>query len=883
MATYSNIRGVRDASQTISNTNYLPIDADLIAAMDKEADFQISERKALADQMIEIEQLKLQARDKRFSALSSLVGDISKLQEIEEASRATERDQAPDRILAKQSKAKILQAAENDNAIEGFRFQNFILNADDPTMESLDAGRAFMDTLQVDESVKGILDRYENNVSVLNDVGASVGIFEADSFDEFETKVKQVKTSLYDTLYLNMLRAGLDINNPRLEDQIFKRLHDKVESEINGMRTKFGYGYEQRFEAAQNKLFDEKIVNAIAGANAKDADGDVLDDTFWSKNGVVAQYAARKGVTLPEATEYVVGRLGTMVEDGIIKNTEEALTLMNGIPFYGADGKKYDNFEAWVETLKEGSESERRASALLFNFKVKVAQAQKLKRENTIAVNQAEFDRYVETRAMPLIIENKEKAGIIGLKESQAQAILTEAQGQEWYSKQLTLPKKLEVAIEQATTGGTADKKVLAKQQYSEHLDTAKKRLQKMVARIKNQDGDITKLTDEDDDKVERMYSAYEAEFFGENNENIEAFEQQQAKGEITLANYGIGIRKNIEANHTDYDEPRGNTRLSETKLQAYVNLQTKLSKDGSLFTIAAPLDGEPVDKLLDFVTNPSANQSLVTFYEGLKPRIVTDKGVRVLTGTQAAYYRAKVLGIQDPTTLLPNPESEFLTVNQENNLQDKPNDTKTLISMNENERKNLGKFLDILATGDENTYGRARGGQNFETQGLNRLTGNEVLRLAKRGGTDFGRYKFTGAAIVELLGGTRPIIDMDAPFTEDIQSFLVLARLRQKANKSNAIRGAITKETQDYRRLTNLTDKEIDAVNVVFPNLLKMPMNQFQNLQADVAKAVISDLEKLERQIAGQRQKVKIDRIERERLRKEQLNPRRQVTRGRE
>ena len=882
MATYSNVRGVRDASQSISNTNYLPVSADLIAAMDKEADFQIGDRKEIADQMIEIEQLKASALDKRLNAIRSITGDVGKIAEVIEANRATQRDQAPDRILAKQSKAKILQAAENDNAIEGFRFQNFILNADDPTMESLDAGRAFMDTLQVDESVKGILDRYENNVSVLNDVGASVGIFEADSFDEFETKAKQVKTSLYDTLYLNMLRAGLDINNPRLEDQIFKRLHDKVENEINAMRTKFGYGYEERFEAAQNKLFDEKIINAIAGANAKDATGAVLDDTFWSKNGVVAQYSARKGVTLPDATEYVVGRLGTMVEDGTIKNTEEALTLLNGIPFYGADGKKYDNFEAWVETLKEGSESERRASALLFNFKVKVANTLKTKRENTIAVNQGEFDRYVETRAVPLIEENR-KRGVIGLEESQAEAILTEAKGQPWYSNELTLPKKLEIAIEQATTGGTADKKVIAKQAYSEHLDTAKKRLQKMVARIKNQDGDITKLTDEDDDKVERMYGAYEAEFFGENNENIEAFEQQQAKGEITLANYGLGIRKNIEANHTDYDEPRGNTRLSETKLQAYVNLQTKLSKDGSLFTIAAPLDGEPVDKLLDFVTNPSANQSLVTFYEGLKPRIVTDKGVKVLTGTQAAYYRAKVLGIQDPTTLLPNPESEFLTVNQENNLQDKPNDTKTLISMNENERQNLGKFLDILATGDENTYGRARGGQNFETQGLNRLTGNEVLRLARRGGTDFGRYKFTGAAIIELLGGTRPIIDMNAPFTEDIQSFLVLARLRQKANKSNAIRGAITKETQDYRRLTNLTDKEIDAVNVVFPNLLKMPMNQFQNLQADVAKAVISDLEKLERQIAGQRQKVKIDRIERERLRKEQLNPRRQVTRGRE
>ena len=61
------------------------------------------------------------------------------------------------------------------------------------------------------------------------------------------------------------------------------------------------------------------------------------------------------------------------------------------------------------------------------------------------------------------------------------------------------------------------------------------------------------------------------------------------------------------------------------------------------------------------------------------------------------------------------------------------------------------------------------------------------------------------------------------------------------------------------------------------------MPMNQFQNLQADVAKAVISDLEKVERQLAGFRQEFKISEIERERLRKKQLNPRRQVTRGRE
>ena len=62
---------------------------------------------------------------------------------------------------------------------------------------------------------------------------------------------------------------------------------------------------------------------------------------------------------------------------------------------------------------------------------------------------------------------------------------------------------------------------------------------------------------------------------------------------------------------------------------------------------------------------------------------------------------------------------------------------------------------------------------------------------------------------------------------------------------KSNAIRGAITEDTKEFGKLIQLTQEEIQAVNTAFPNLSQNYFAQFQNLEAEVAKIIISDIEK--------------------------------------
>ena len=120
--------------------------------------------------------------------------------------------------------------------------------------------------------------------------------------------------------------------------------------------------------------------------------------------------------------------------------------------------------------------------------------------------------------------------------------------------------------------------------------------------------------------------------------------------------------------------------------------------------------------------------------------------------------------------------------------------------------------------------------------------TVREIFEIAKAGGEDFGLFKFSGSEIKELVksGSVR----LDETFDEDTQKFMVLGLMRIQANKSNSIMGAVT-EGRDWRRLTNLSTAEQQAILQFFPNLRGMPNNQFQELQADVAEAVLKIVNK--------------------------------------
>ena len=146
------------------------------------------------------------------------------------------------------------------------------------------------------------------------------------------------------------------------------------------------------------------------------------------------------------------------------------------------------------------------------------------------------------------------------------------------------------------------------------------------------------------------------------------------------------------------------------------------------------------------------------------------------------------------------------------------------------------------------------------------------IVALAQDGSTGFGRYLLSSDNILELH--KNGMIDLNKEFTEDQQSLAVINLMALNSNRTNSISGAVTEETKNFRKLTNFSSDELELINKTFPNLSENYFAQFQNLEAEVAQLILSDLEKFQQQIAAERQKKKDER-EAEKLRRSKLSKR--------
>ena len=98
--------------------------------------------------------------------------------------------------------------------------------------------------------------------------------------------------------------------------------------------------------------------------------------------------------------------------------------------------------------------------------------------------------------------------------------------------------------------------------------------------------------------------------------------------------------------------------------------------------------------------------------------------------------------------------------------------------------------------------------------------------------------------------------------FDEETQSFLVLELIRQRANRTNSIRGAIIQAKKggeatvfqgdekegSWDRLVTLEPNERNALLDVFPQLRNIPMNQFQNLTQGVVLGLQTEINNYQR-----------------------------------
>jgi len=186
-----------------------------------------------------------------------------------------------------------------------------------------------------------------------------------------------------------------------------------------------------------------------------------------------------------------------------------------------------------------------------------------------------------------------------------------------------------------------------------------------------------------------------------------------------------------------------------------------------------------------------------------------------------------------------------FLNANATKNLQ--------LLNTTDDNRENERLMLDQLKNGNSVEYFEGKG---FVSRVLDNLgsgqtirTVEEVYNLAKNGNaTNFGLYGFSAEELIAAVDSGA--ISPDADFNEDTQSLMAVELVRVQANKSNDIMGAVTEADKDWRRLSDLNEIEKAAVLRFFPSLRNMPMNQFHNLQQDIAEVYLGELEQANQDI---------------------------------
>ena len=192
------------------------------------------------------------------------------------------------------------------------------------------------------------------------------------------------------------------------------------------------------------------------------------------------------------------------------------------------------------------------------------------------------------------------------------------------------------------------------------------------------------------------------------------------------------------------------------------------------------------------------------------------------------------------------------LTTDELNTLEVKPHLTKTYNALQDPEKSQ--KILKGFQTGNQpGTFDSAAGPRKIDAD---KFTVEQVLTFANRGASNFGIYGFSAQELKDAVQFLPPSY-LNTQFNEETQSFLVLELIRQRANRTNSIKGAIIeakKGTGRWDRLVPLTPAEQNAVLDLFPNLRQMPMNQFQNLTAGVVLGIESEIANYERNRNKQR-----------------------------
>ena len=832
----------RDQLPDISKTNYLQTDADMTEAATNAIDASIKDAQAFYDDMVRIRELQQRNFDDNLQGLVGLASSAAKFVETRRAGEEARELNRLSRDKIDEIRKKYTDAEGNFN-IQNARFSNQLQNEafDDKEKGRLDSAAHNLLKNIKGERPEDLTQRQINNDMMEKGFAARKKLLTENNFfilDDAEEALELHNAA--DEVLLSKLI--LQAKAYGMSDEEFNKFYiKKIAPEMRRRRQLNMQRWEtisdRRFEENKNKEVDNRIVDVIQSRKKPGEDGADIVPNIDGTDGLIEYIQLEKNFdTKLEAQNYLFSRVAELIGNSDRLDSTDGEFLLNEAKFTHNGTKK-------TTTYSDSNFSSTAANSNLI----------------TNAINRFNGDPEKDLKAALNKFDDEMDEVFAKYDGSPPPEVVFDLMGRyrdDPILKFEKFPQKLLAAMSREQTGAN----------FGDHPEAGKEQTLIYEAR-----GDFKKV-------MEVIVGAETGDKSGtippERQSEIEA-----ALGDLRFRMNTLKAQKPSLSDREARDAVIGTVRE---------NLQKGLYKDfyaAKIDTLAKDIDNDRNALKNDKSLADNVNFNSVHEKEALRqmkrylvsggpmPTYFNDviKGLKIrqedgslMNGIEYAQARLKATGGLDEKTGLINYKKDYsLDAADYDKLNDNPNQTKTY-NFIESNKENATALLNGFAKErqrksiSKNHRGELSDQENDDffqkpTEGIvgvmmsNKLTDYDltaVYKMAKRGFTDFGRYGFTSEEIIDVIENSGAFNGLGKEkFTEDQQSYMMLAIIRRRANRSSSIGGAQT-EAKDWRRLTNLSPKEQDVVLAIFPALRKMPMSQFQNLQADVAGLIITEAE---------------------------------------
>ena len=804
----------RDKIPNISATNYSETEPDLTDSVNAQIDANIQDTKEFYDQMANIQQLIAETPMKNLESLAQFSRSASEAMGVYRKKQEAQALVNESMAFLDNNALDQIRTAEGKFNLENAKFDNELLKEN--TEESINFLRTRNASLPEDITTRELLRRLNENYfgarqQFINENGGK----DITDIDEYMQLHGAADELMITGMLMQAEKLGVDINSREFRKLFYQTVYPNIKQRRETNIQTWKSEANRNFETNRTKKLDKIIVDTLQPYDAnKQMDVDVITLVETIKNTMNFD-------TTKEATDYLFARVAAQVDS---EQPQLNISHLNYL-FDGAIHRHEGN-GGKLYKYADGPFGGKDANAsLIQKLETKLA----LETDRNIRANKA--------------IAQQELDDLNRQYNGQPPIGLLQQKYEELENRFPNIDvRSLQVGAKSVTNGGAYEGRAGQGDPDIDFLGQIES-----VFNIPKKDLSIDQQIE-----IQRAYGDFKALVKNQTDNGIDPLKAkklflpqvQKALLEGKYSDSRVEARLGKDVRSQDINADRAYIEKDFNKVSNQGDFVSIHEKQALSELKRHYLYGEPFPSYFYGVTR-GTNQS---------PYQYADDRFRAMGGYDENNAIAQRFETKDGVLIDP----QFgLTKKELNELEAKPHLTKTYAKILEPEKTK--KILEGFKTG--NDVGSFDSAVGPKKRGAEKLTVGELLVYGERGAGNFGLF---GLSAQELKDAVRflPPSFKDKEFNEETQSFLVLELIRQRANRTNSIRGAIIQAKKggeatvfqgdekegSWDRLITLDPDERNALLDVFPQLRNIPMNQFQNLTQGVVLGLQTEINNYQR-----------------------------------